>query len=117
MAKQLFGGKVHPFTLNLLLLLAEKKRAGMVEGVQRAYRERYNQVRKRATVKVTSAMALDAQQVESLRHEFAVKLAKDVQVETAVDSALIGGIVVQIEDQVIDGSLRGRLEALRMSLN
>jgi F-type H+-transporting ATPase subunit delta len=117
MARQLFGGKIHPLALNLILLLFDKKRGQIFEQVQRAYRERFNALRKRATVKVTSALPLDTQQVEQLRHEFAVKLSKDVQVESAVDAALIGGLVVQIEDQVIDGSIRGRLEALRMSLN
>jgi F-type H+-transporting ATPase subunit delta len=117
MAKQLFGGKIHPLALNLIMLLFDKKRGAIFEAIQKAYRKRFNVLNKRATVKVTSALALDTQQVEQLRHEFAVKLAKDVQVDTAVDSALIGGLVVQIEDQVIDGSIRGRLEALRMSLN
>jgi F-type H+-transporting ATPase subunit delta len=117
MARQLFGGKIHPLALNLILLLFDKKRGVIFEQVQRAFRERFNALRKRATVKVTSALPLDAQQVEQLRHEFAVKLSKDIQVDTAVDAALIGGMVVQIEDQVIDGSIRGRLEALRMSLN
>lgn len=117
MARQLLGGKIHPLALNLILLLFDKKRGPIFEQVQRAYRVRFDRTRKRATVKVTSAMTLDANQVESLRHELATKLSKDVQVDTAVDPALIGGLVVQIEDQVIDGSIRGRLDALRMSLN
>ncbi|MDB5100795.1 MAG: synthase subcomplex delta subunit [Cyanobacteria bacterium RYN_339] len=117
LVRQLFGGKIHPLALNLLLLLVDKKRGVIFGQVQQAFRTRYNALRQRATIKVTSALPLDAAQVESLRHEFATKLSKEVQVDTAVDPALIGGVVVQIEDQVIDGSIRGRLEALRMSLN
>lgn len=117
MVQQLFGGKVHPLALNLMQLLFDKKRGTQFEAIQKAYRERFDRTRRRATVKVTSALPLDSNQVESLRHELATKLSKDVHVDTSVDAALLGGLVVQIEDQVIDGSLRGRLEALRLSLN
>ena len=117
MARQLFGGKIHPLALNLILLLFDKKRGTLVEQVQQAYRERFNAARRRATVKVVSALPLDGQTEESLKGLLARQLEKEVQVETAVDPSLIGGVVLQIEDQVIDNSLRGRLEALRLSLN
>jgi F-type H+-transporting ATPase subunit delta len=117
MVKQLFGGKVHPLALNLIQLLFDKKRGNVFEQVQAAYRTRFNETRRRATIRVTSALPLDANQVENIRHEFATKLSKEVHIDTSVDASLIGGLVVQLEDQVIDGSLRGRLEALRMSLN
>lgn len=117
MVRQLFGGKVHPLALNLMLLLFDKKRGDIFEQVQKSFRASFDRTRRRATVRVTSAMALDQNQVETLRHELATKLSKDVQVDTTVDPALIGGLIVQIEDQVIDGSVRGKLEALRLSLN
>lgn len=115
--RDLFGGKIHPLTLNLLLLLFDKKRGTLVEQVQQAYRERFNASRRRATVKVVSALPLDGQTEDSLRALLARQLEKEIQVETAVDPSLIGGVVLQIEDQVIDNSLRGRLDAIRLSLN
>ncbi len=117
MVRQLLGGKAHPFTLNGLLLLFDKKRGSLIEAVQKAFRARYDATRRRATVKVTSAMPLEQGQADALRQQLASKLAKEIQMETAVDPALIGGLVVQIEDQVIDNSVRGRLEALRHALN
>lgn len=117
MLRQLLGGRAHPITLNGLLLLFDKKRGALVEEVQRAYRAQFDATRRRATVKVTSAMPLEQAQADELRQQLAGKLAKEIQMETAVDPALIGGLVVQIEDQVIDNSVRGRLEALRHALN
>lgn len=117
MVRQLLGGKVHPLTLNTLLLLFDKKRGMLIEAFQKAFRERFDATRRRATVKVTSALPLDQGQQDELRLRLAQQLEKEIQMETAVDPALIGGLVVQIEDQVIDNSLRGRLEALRHSLN
>jgi F-type H+-transporting ATPase subunit delta len=115
--KQLLGGRAHPLTLNGLLLLFDKKRGMLVDDVQRAFRARFDATRRRATVKVTSAMPLDQGQADQLRQQLGAKLAKDIQMETAVDPSLIGGMVVQLEDQVIDNSVRGRLEALRHALN
>jgi F-type H+-transporting ATPase subunit delta len=117
MVRQLLAGKVHPLTLNLLQLLFDKKRGMLFAQVQKAFHDRYNALRRRATVKVTSAMPLEQSQADTLRAQLADKLAKDVHMETAVDPSLIGGMILQIEDQVIDNSLRGRLSALSHSLN
>lgn len=117
MIRQLLGGKAHPFTLNALLLLFDKKRGMLVEQVQKAYRSRFNATRRRATVTVTSAQPLDEGTTSELRALLSKRLEKEVQMETAVDPALIGGLVLRVEDQVIDNSIRGRLEALRHSLS
>lgn len=115
--RDLFAGKAHPMTLNLLQLLFDKKRGMLITQVQKAFRERFNALRRRATVKVTSALPLDSGLEEALRHQIATQLQKDIQMETAVDPSLIGGVILQIEDQVIDNSLRGRLQALSHSMN
>lgn len=115
--RDLFAGKVHPMTLNLLQLLFDKKRGMLIHQVQKAFRDRFNALRRRATVKVTSAMPLDAGLEDALRNQLSAQLQKDIQMETAVDPSLIGGMVLQIEDKVIDNSLRGRLEALAHSMN
>ena len=117
MVRQLFAGKAHPMTLNLLQLLFDKKRGMLITQVQKGFRERFNTLRRRATVKVTSALPLDAGMEDALKSQLSSQLQKDIQMETAVDPTLIGGMVLQIEDQVIDNSLRGRLEALARSMN
>jgi F-type H+-transporting ATPase subunit delta len=117
MVRQLLQGKVHPFTLNLLMLLFDKKRAMLIEQVQKAFRDQFNATRRRATVTVTSAQPLDEGTTSELRQLLSKQLEKEVQMETAVDPALIGGLVLRVEDQVIDNSIRGRLEALRHSLS
>ena len=117
MVRQLFAGQAHPLTLNLLQLLFDKKRGVLVEQVQRGFRDRYNAFKRKASVKVTSAMALEEGQRDALRAQLQQQLAKEIELETVVDPSLIGGMILQIEDQVIDNSLRGRLEALSHSLN
>lgn len=116
MARQIFGGKVHPLVLNVASLMFDKKRGNIFPEMQKAFRDRFNATRRRATVKVTSALPLDEASAQSLRQLLASRLEKEITMETEVDPGLMGGMILQIEDQVIDNSLKGRLESLRHSL-
>lgn len=116
MARQLLGGKVHPLVLNLAALMFDKKRGMLFPQMQKAFRDRFNATRRRTTVKVTSAQPLDEASAQSLKQLLASRLEKEITMETEVDPGLMGGMILQIEDQVIDNSLKGRLESLRHSL-
>ena len=66
---------------------------------------------------VTSAIALDAADVEALRERLATMTGKRVELHQEVDADLLGGLSVRIGDRLIDGSVRGRLERLRTELS
>ena len=68
----------------------------------------------RATV--TSATALSADEVETLRGALKRRFGRDVEVETDVDASLIGGAVIDAGDVVIDGSVKGKLARLEAAL-
>ena len=70
------------------------------------------------TLKVTvrSAVPLDAAQLEKLKSSLANRFARDVEIETAVDTTLIGGAIIEAGETVIDGSVRGRLARLAQEL-
>ncbi len=67
-------------------------------------------------VKVRSASALSAEQTERLRRALAARTGREVQLAVEVDPALLGGVVAQIGDTLIDGSLRTQLGQLRAKL-
>ncbi|MEB3223919.1 MAG: ATP synthase F1 subunit delta [Candidatus Sericytochromatia bacterium] len=116
-ARSLFDGRVHPLTLNTLLLLFEKKRGMLVRELQVGFRRLLDATRRRAQVQVVSAQALADDQSAALRQQLERQLGLAIDMDTAVDPDLLGGLVVKIDDQVIDHSLRGRLDALRLSLS
>lgn len=115
-ARALLEGKVHALTLNTLLLLFEKKRGMLVEGLQRGYRRLLDATRRRAQVRVVSALPLAEDQASELRQQLERQLGLAIDMDTAVEPDLLGGLVVKIDDQVVDHSLRGRLDALRLAL-
>jgi F-type H+-transporting ATPase subunit delta len=66
--------------------------------------------------RVTTAVALNDAQRTRLAESLSKALGKQVSVDASEQPAIIGGLVVRVGDQVIDGSVRTRLEALRTSL-
>ncbi|CAM5568811.1 ATP synthase subunit delta OS=Rhodanobacter lindaniclasticus OX=75310 GN=atpH PE=3 SV=1 [Rhodanobacter lindaniclasticus] len=63
-------------------------------------------------VKVTSAMALDAAQVEQLKASLKRRFKREIELDTQVDASLLAGAVIDTGSEVIDGSARGRLQQL-----
>ena len=70
--------------------------------------------RERAVVR--SAVPLEAAHVERLAGYLGELVGKDVDVTTAVDPAILGGLVARVGDRLIDGSVRTRLQDMRKSL-
>lgn len=70
----------------------------------------------RLKVNVTSAVEMGSEQLEKLAARLREKFGTDIEMETGVDSDLIGGLVVRAGDKVIDASVRGRLEQLGRQL-
>ncbi len=66
--------------------------------------------------KVTSAAALPAAELETIKAALRKRFGREVEVEAAVDEGLIGGAVIDAGDVVIDGSLRGKLDRLQAAL-
>jgi F-type H+-transporting ATPase subunit delta len=67
-------------------------------------------------VTVTSAMALEPAQTEQLKASLKRRFARDIDIAAEVDPALLGGVVIDTGEQVIDGSARGRLARLASAL-
>lgn len=114
--RQLFEGKIDAMVLNTLLLMFDNKRGETVGALQEAFRDRFNDHRKRTQVKVKAAMPLDEREERELQEQLAKTTGREIRMQVAIDPELIGGMVVTIGDQVIDNSLKGRLEALAHTL-
>ena len=65
---------------------------------------------------VTAARALDEAQVQAIRAELAAGLKNEVTIETAVDPALLGGLVVRVGSRMIDSSIRTKLQNMRFAM-
>ena len=98
---------------NLLALMVRRGRFDLLPGVIREFTRLYRLREGIVEATVTSAAALDAAEVEALQARLETVTGSHIELQQAVDPDLLGGIQVRVGDQLIDGSVRGRLERLR----
>ena len=99
-------------TRKFLGVLADNRRLGELPAIIRAFRTLAARHRGEVTAEVTSAHALDDAQVEALKQALRQRVGREVSVDLSVDPALLGGLVVRIGSQMIDSSIRTRLNSL-----
>lgn len=69
-----------------------------------------------ASAEVTSALPLTDEEKESVKEDILAKVGEPATVTYRVDPSILGGLVIQVGDQVLDGSVAGRLEEMRQRL-
>ena len=102
--------------LNFLELLVEKHRMPLIFRIQRQFEELWKQENRKLDVTVTSAVELDPDVVKKVGAEIEKQTDRDVELESAVDESILGGIVLQVGNMVLDASIRNRLEKLRKTV-
>jgi F-type H+-transporting ATPase subunit delta len=108
--------ELSPLITRFLDLLLLRERMQTLPAVARMYDELMNKRLGRIQATATTAAPLTADLEEKLRRRMGEVLGGTVLVETRVDSAVLGGIVVQVDSTVYDGSLRTQLRHLRERL-
>jgi F-type H+-transporting ATPase subunit delta len=99
--------------INFLGLLIEKHRAPAIFRIRDRYDDLWAEAKKRLEVTLTSAVELDDAVVDKVRREVERQTDREIDLETEVDPEILGGLVLRVGNQVLDASLRSRLERLR----
>lgn len=99
-------------TTRFLGVLAHNRRLRELPAIIRAFRSLAASHRGEVTAEVRSAHALDDAQVVGLRQALRQRVGRDVSVDLSVDPSLLGGLVVKIGSQMIDSSIKTRLNTL-----
>lgn len=103
-------------TTKFLGVLAENRRLADLGGMIDAFDAIVSAHRGEVTAKVTSAHPLSADQLKALAANLKTRVGRDVQIATTVDPAILGGLVVQLGSQLIDGSIRTRLNGFAQAM-
>jgi F-type H+-transporting ATPase subunit delta len=105
-----------PELVNFLELLVDKHRMTEVFRIRREFDELWKQENRRLDVTVTSAVELDPAVVEKIGQEVERQTGEKADLSSRVDGEILGGIVLQVGNMVLDASIRSRLEKLRKSV-
>jgi len=115
--EKIFANEVTPSFLNLLKLLADRQRIGILNSVLERLLELYREQRNIALATVTSASALnDDQQTEIMKTVQSVAGTDNLELDLKVDPDLIGGFIINVGSKVIDASLSGQVRRLGLAL-
>ncbi|MDX1671052.1 MAG: ATP synthase F1 subunit delta [Balneolaceae bacterium] len=110
--KMLFGDKVQELTRLLLDQLVRKGRIQILDQIVEAFLKKYNEYAGIIEIDVYTARQIKETQRKALQEALESKTGKKVQMQIKLDESLKGGMTVRIEDTVIDGSVKHKLEQL-----
>jgi F-type H+-transporting ATPase subunit delta len=101
---------------DFLALLADNRRLPLLPEIAGLFEELRAEAERIVKAKVTSAAALPAGELDTIKAALKRRFGREVEIETAVDASLIGGAVIDAGDVVIDGSLKSKLARLQTAL-
>ena len=114
--EDLLGGRALPATAALVSLVVGAGRGGELVEIIDAAIDRAAAGRNRRVARVRSAVELTGEQRTRLAEAIKASSGLDVEIQTIVDPTVVGGVVTEIGDDVIDGSVRNRLQQMRSGL-
>jgi len=114
--RQALSSRVLPTSLNLALLIVDRQLVDFMPNIASELEQLVLNYKNEAVAQVTTAQPMDARQKTLVAQALANKTGKKILMESRVDPNILGGVIARVGDQVIDGSVRYRLNALRQHL-
>lgn len=108
--------KIDPLTANFLGVLASNRRLPQLPATIRDFQTLVSNHKGETRAEVTSAHPLSATQLKALSQQLRTRVGREVAVEAKVDPEILGGLVVKIGSQMIDSSIRTRLNRLALAM-
>lgn len=116
MVNSVFKNRVRQSTFNLLNILLEKNKIDLVSTIFYCYEESLDRAKNILKVDVVSAVEIDEDLKQKLKEKLENKLQKAVKFEYELKPEIIAGLVLNIQDKVIDGSMASKLESFKKTL-
>ena len=116
LVRRAFTGQLEPLFVEFILVLVAKYRVGFLHDIIIAFRSLVAGAKGLAVAQVTTAVPLADDQRRSLITRLQSKTGHTVELDEKVDRAILGGMIIILGDQIIDGSVRHKLSLLRDEL-
>lgn len=114
--KKVFGESVSDLTRNFLNLLVDRRKEELLELIPEIYRETINEKKGVLKAKIQTVEPLTEERLNNLRKRLDRLTGKTVEIEAVQEPNILGGMVVQIGNKMIDGSVASRLKDLKTRL-
>lgn len=114
--KQIFKEHISEYTMNLIKLLADKNRLFILQYLWECYNKLLCRKRNIDTAEVITAVPIDKHTVNRIKEKLENMFNKQIKIEPRVDEEIIAGMIVKIDDKVIDGSIRTKFDNMKKQL-
>ncbi len=113
---KLFENTTNKVILNFLKLLVDKNRFSMLESITKEYKNEINRLNNLLSINVTSAINLTEDEKSAIKDKLSNILNKNIELEWATNPDIIAGLVFEVGDNIIDNSLRHKLQDLSRNI-
>lgn len=114
--RQALANKVLPTSLNLALLVVQRELVEIMPNVAKELEQLVLDYKNEAVAQVTTATQMNDADLRLIKQALEDRTHKTIRMQTRVQPDILGGVIARVGDQVIDGSLRYRLSAMRQQL-
>jgi F-type H+-transporting ATPase subunit delta len=114
--REALSSRVLPISLNLALLVVQRGLVDLMPNIAAELQQMVLDYKNQATAEVTTAQPMDEQQQALVKQALEKRTGKTILLSTRVNPEILGGVVARVGDQVIDGSVQQRLQALKRQL-
>jgi F-type H+-transporting ATPase subunit delta len=115
---KILSDDTNPMFRNFLMLLVDRRRIILVEDIAEEYLAKLRELNQTVLAEVISAVPLTDEQQQTIKEKVkSMTDAREVELDSKINSDIIGGVIIKVGSQVIDSSLRGQLRRLSLSLN
>ena len=112
-AEKAFADRFSAVFFNFLLVLIDKRRQVLIDEIAAAFEALHDRHLRKVRALAITAVPMDAAALEHLRSTLSKSLDLDLELQNKIDPEILGGLVVQVEGKVLDGSVRQQLLQLR----
>ncbi|MGE5612370.1 MAG: ATP synthase F1 subunit delta [Bacillota bacterium] len=110
---RIFRGKISPLLMNALAVMNDKGRLGLLASIAAEYQAMLDQQQGKIQVKAIVAREMEPEMLQEVTRRISDALHKKATVRQSVDESIIGGMILQVEDRLIDASVRTQLQTMR----
>lgn len=104
------------YAASFITLAAQNRRLFAVPDMIASYKALVAEHRGEVVAEVTSAEALTQDQIDRIKGALRSSVGHEVRIDTRVDAAILGGLIVKVGSRMLDNSLRSKLQALRVAM-
>ena len=114
--EKIFTDQLHEDILHFIFILIDKRREYHLESIIKEFNNLVDQAESILHVEVTSAVELEESVIEKLKAKLDQLVDYKIIIKSKIDKEIIGGLILKVEDYIIDGSLRSELHSLQQKI-